>query len=325
MRGATCSPQPRSVPLARGGPLPGRGAGRARATSSARQPSSRRARRRVEHAAQEVARPRRRVLRLGAGAGRLAAHGVEQVDGRLDAGPDVEDAAAVAAHGGDERARRRRRRRRSRASARRRRRSSRGSPSREPVDEDRDDAALELRELPRAVDVGEAERDVPRPVQPVPRRQVLLAGELGRAVRRQRLARDRPRAPGARTRRRSRRPSSVKTTWAPAARAASSTRSVPRTFTCGVEVGTLDGGADVGLRGEMEAPPRAAPRRTTSSSGSRMSRSWSVAASGTFSRLPVARLSMTVHLVAAREQRLDEMRADEPRAPGDDRPHAPLS
>src|SRR5206468_12492745 len=46
--------------------------------------------------------------------------------------------------------------------------------------EDRDHAGLAVRLLAGAVDVAEAERDVARPVQPVPRGEVLLAAELDR-------------------------------------------------------------------------------------------------------------------------------------------------
>ena len=58
--------------------------------------------------------------------------------------------------------------------------------------------------LPRAVDVAEPKRDMLRPVQAVIGREVLLATELGRAVRRERLARRRPRARESCARRRSR-------------------------------------------------------------------------------------------------------------------------
>ena len=56
------------------------------------------------------------------------------------------------------------------------------------AEEDRDHAGLAVRVLPRPVDVAVAQRDVPRPVEPVVRRQVLLAGELRDAVGRERPA-----------------------------------------------------------------------------------------------------------------------------------------
>ena len=56
----------------------------------------------------------------------------------------------------------------------------------EVAHEDRDDAGLAVRVLPRPVDVPVAERHVTAAVEAVVRRQVLLAGELGGAVRRER-------------------------------------------------------------------------------------------------------------------------------------------
>ena len=116
---------------------------------------------------------------------RGAAHRVDELEHRRrPAGRDVEDAAAE----------RRRRQRRAghvpdvdvvallRAVAEDRR----PPPVRDRAQEDRDDARLAVRVLPRPVDVAVAQRDVPRPVEPVPRGEVLLAGQLGRAVRRQR-------------------------------------------------------------------------------------------------------------------------------------------
>ena len=53
----------------------------------------------------------------------------------------------------------------------------------ERAEEDRDHARLAVRILARPVHVGVAQGDVDRPVQAVVRAQVLLAGQLGRAVR----------------------------------------------------------------------------------------------------------------------------------------------
>ena len=57
--------------------------------------------------------------------------------------------------------------------------------SRQPLEEDRDDAALEPGVLPRPVDVRESEGDVVRAVDAVPAGQVLLAALLRDAVRRE--------------------------------------------------------------------------------------------------------------------------------------------
>src|SRR4029079_18248988 len=56
-----------------------------------------------------------------------------------------------------------------------------------PLEEDRHDAALEGRLLPRPEDVAEAQCDVARAVDPVPAGEVLLAAELRDPVRRHRL------------------------------------------------------------------------------------------------------------------------------------------
>jgi len=61
----------------------------------------------------------------------------------------------------------------------------------ERAEEDRDDARLAVRILPRPVHVAVAEGDVPRLVKPVVRAQVLLPSELRRAVRGERRQRGR--------------------------------------------------------------------------------------------------------------------------------------
>ena len=71
------------------------------------------------------------------------------------------------------------------------------SPRRQPLEEDRDDAALERGRLARPVDVGEAQDDVARAVDAVPAGEVLLGAELRDPVRRERPSRRRPRSPGA--------------------------------------------------------------------------------------------------------------------------------
>ena len=70
---------------------------------------------------------------------------------------------------------------------------------------------------------------------------------------------------------------------------------------------------------------KTASGRTASktASGSRMSATWSSAPAGDPLALPLREVVEDVHLVAAREQRVDDVRADEAGPPGDDRPHAP--
>ena len=62
--------------------------------------------------------------------------------------------------------------------------------ARHPLEEDRDDPALEPGVLARAEDVGEAERDVARAVDAVPAGEVLLAALLRDAVRGERQERE---------------------------------------------------------------------------------------------------------------------------------------
>src|SRR5207253_913110 len=114
--------------------------------------------RRVGDAAPDVARPRLRVLRLAVDADHAPAGRKQFVDRRLDPGADVVDAAGVlgrSQHSAnhvadvDEVARL--------LAVPEDRRLLAG---REPLEEDRDHAALEARLLPRPVDVCEPERDV---------------------------------------------------------------------------------------------------------------------------------------------------------------------
>ena len=151
--------------------------------------------------------------------------------------------------------------------------------ARERAEEDRDDAGLAVRILARPVDVAVAQRDVGRPVQAVVRAQVLLAGELRRAVGRDGLARRVLR----------RRPVALAVDRAAGgaeddlgAVAAEPPRARGRCrarFTSASVDRVLDGDADVGLRGEVEDRLRADSSKR-SSSGSRMSRTWSSAPRG---------------------------------------------
>ena len=161
------------------------------------------------------------------------------------------------------------------------------------AEEDRDHARLAVRVLPRPVDVAVAQRDVARPVEPVVRREVLLAGELRDAVGRERpalgLLRRRPvalavdraarraeddlrrRAPA-----RPRAPASVPSTFTEASCSGRSTDT--RTSTCAARWKQTSGRTS----------------SKTSASPARMSRTTSCAPSGTFSRLPFERSSTTV-------------------------------
>ena len=152
----------------------------------------------------EVARPFGTEARLLFDAGRLRAEPIEVRDARRDPGADVVDAAAGRRRRGEQRL----------DDVPDEDEVARLVPVAEdlrlaavaqPVEEDRDDAALERRELPRAVDVRESAGDVAR------RRE---AGSTSRGTPRRRASTPRtaraaaarpPRARAARTRRRSRR------------------------------------------------------------------------------------------------------------------------
>ena len=181
----------------------------------------------------------------------------------------------------------------------------------QPVDEDRDDAALELRQLARPVDVREAERDVTRPVQAVPGREVLLGRELRGAVGRERpplvvlprgalaLAVDRA-AGGAEDQLRAVRARRLEHVHR------------PEHVHLRVEERLLDGGADVGLRGEVddELGPELVEERAE-----RLADVVLVHGRGRVQVLapPGGEVVDDVHLVAARDERVDDVRADEAR------------
>ena len=188
-----------------------------------------------------------------------------------------------------------------------------------PVDEDRDDAAFELRQLPRPVDVCEPEGDMPRPVEAIPGRQVLLGRQLGRAVRRDwpprvvlprrtfalpvdraaRGAEDHLRAMGTRRLEHAQRAEHVH---------------------LGVELGLLDGRADIRLCCQVshDLGPDSIEEGTE-----RLTDVVLVQLRRRVQVLAAARREAVhdVHLVAAREQRIDDVRADETRSSGDHRPH----
>src|SRR5205085_10173828 len=138
----------------------------------------------VEHAPPQLAEPCLAVARLALDAGCALDRGVELVHRRLGAGADVDDPAAP------ELGRREHRLddvagvdvvARLAAVAEDRRLAALV----QEAHEDRDDARLAVRLLAGPVDVAEAKCDVPRPKEAVPRREVLLGGELRRPVRRE--------------------------------------------------------------------------------------------------------------------------------------------
>ena len=206
--------------------------------------------RRVDHAPHDVAGSGGAVDGRAARSGGPSARRVELVDARLDPRPDVEDAAVVADGSEDpaddvgdvdEVARL------LAVSVDRRR-----LPAADALEEDRDDTSLERRRLPRPVHVREAERDVAGAEQPVPPREVLLAGQLREAVWGDRA-----------TRRVLARRSVALPVDRPARRAEDDLRAVRAgrlqhadgadDVHVRVIVGTLDRCADVGLRRQVEA------------------------------------------------------------------------
>ncbi len=186
--------------------------------------------------------------------------------------------------------------------------------------EDRDDARLAARVLARAVDVAEAQDRVLRRVQPVEQAHVLLGAQLGGAVRRLRLA-----GGGL-----GRRPRGVRAVDG----AAGGGEHHPR---ADVERGLqhVDGArhvdrgvggrvghrqAHVGLGGEV--PDHVGP---VLGEGGLEGRGVADVDGGERRLDPVALALGEVvdgeHVVAAGGERVDQVRADEARAAGDDRPH----
>ena len=211
--------------------------------------------------------------------------------------------------------------RRSRASGGRRRRSSASLPREEAVEEDRHHPRLAVGVLARPVHVAVAQRDVARAVQPVVGGQVLLGRQLGGAVRR-----DRPPLRASLGRRR--RALAVDR----AARGAEDDLRLLRAR--GLEHANRSDHVD----GRVVDRARATERRTsicaarwkttsgrasakTESRGSRMSVSTRWTPSGQVLAPSAGEVVDDRDLVAAREQRLDHVRADEARAPCHDGPH----
>jgi dTMP kinase len=270
--------------------------------------------RRIQHATSRVARPGRPVRGQGVYAGDLAAELVQPVDGRLDTGADVEDAFVVLRGGED--------RRDDVADVHEvaallpvaeDQRLLAGS---HPFEEDRDDTAFERGGLARPVDVGEAQHGRPQAVNPPPASDVCLSGELRHAVRGHRPERcvlcGRGRhvsVDGAARRREHDR----------CAGRARRLEDVERAedVHLGVEERFLHRRADIGLRGEVEDDVRL--------EGERLS---DVVLDQLGSRIhelpPTGREVIDDRdLVSSREQRVHDVRADEPGASGDERSHAP--
>ena len=144
--------------------------------------------------------------------------------------------------------------------------------------------------------------------------------ELRRAVRGERPSLGAVSARARRTRRRSRRRSRRRR---PSRRGAALPRGsgrVPRTFTSASSVRTAPPrrARPPGRRDGRR--PRAGPRRRRRP-GRGCRATCSSAPARPVPALPLREVVENVHLVAAREERLDDVRADEAGAPGDDRPH----
>ena len=160
-------------------------------------------------------------------------------------------------------------------------------------------------------------------VEPVPGGEVLLAGELGRAVGREGLARivlaGRPRALAV---------------HGAAGGGEDHSRAVPPRglehahgaddVHVGVELGPLDGGADVGLCGEVEDDLGA----RLVEGGVRVRADVAVVQARRAVQVlarPGGEVVEHVYLVAAGEQRIDEVGADEASPACHQRPHSPVS
>src|SRR5947207_6091401 len=90
----------------------------------------------------------------------------------------------------------------------------------------------------------------------------------------------------------------------------------------GVEIGTLDRHAHVDLRRKVEADVGLDLREQRGRVGADVAGVQRGAVRDVLA-LAAGEIVEHVHLVAARKQRIDDVRADEARAPGHDRPHAP--
>ena len=190
-------------------------------------------------------------------------------------------------------------------------------------EENCDHARLAVRVLPRPVDVAEAQRHVTGAVEPVVGRHVLLARQLRDAVGRERPAlgvlRGRPvalavdRAAGG----------AEDDLRAVAARGLEHPDR-PADVHVGVVLRPLDRDAHVHLGAEVEADLGTHVVEVLVQRLAQV-RHHEPRALGHVLALAVREIVEREHLVAAREQRLDDMRADEPRAPCDDRPQGLVS
>ena len=184
--------------------------------------------------------------------------------------------------------------------------------ARQPLEEDRDDAAFEPGVLPRAVDVREAECDVRRAVDAVPARRGTPRRTSSRCRTATAAGTAPPRSPASALAVARRRPR----------RRRSPARSRRREHVHGAD--DVDGRVvarplhrrlHVRLRREVEDDVG------STENGSRMSCSSRRRRGVTFSRLPVAKLSTTVTSSPRASERVDEIRPDEARTACDDRPH----
>ena len=273
--------------------------------------------RRIEGTPLQLPETCRSVLGSDAGLGDLGAQGVEIHDARLAPGTDVVDAAVLAEC------------RRGRAShvadvhvvAR-----LQAVPedvgllaSGEGTEEDRDHACLPVRVLARAVDIPVAERDVLRPVQTVVRGQVLLARELGRPVRGDRLTgRGLRGGNGALTVDRAAR-GAEHDLRVVAARTLEDADGADHVYLC-VLGRPLDGDANVRLCGEVEDGLR--PNLVEQV----VERLPNIADVKPRARRDVLSLSLGERvddrdLITASDERIDDVRTDEAGSAGHDRPH----
>jgi hypothetical protein len=192
----------------------------------------------------------------------------------------------------------------------------------ELLEEDGDNRSLQPGHLARAVHVRVAQDRVLPAVQAVPHRDIAFGRELGRPVWREGLERVIL----------ARRPIALAVD-----RATGGGEDDLRTLLLGgledvdradhvvhgVLVGSCDGDADVGLRREVEARVGTEVREDVAERLADVPLH-ELGASGDVLAQPAREVVDHQDVVAAREQRVGEVRADEARAAGHDRPHAPI-
>ena len=197
-------------------------------------------------------------------------------------------------------------------------------PAAQPVQEDRDHAPLERRQLARAVDVRQAAGDVSGAIQPVPGGEVRFASDFRGRVRRKRLrfvvfAR----GPLALAVDRASARCEDDASFGSARRLKHPHRADH--VDVRVESGTLDRRPDIGLRRAVEDDFRSHPGSDLLEGLVADVELVQRRGRGEVSPRPGGEVVDDVNLIATREQRIDEVRPNEPSSASDHRPHRRLS